>query len=128
MCNQLQRMDIPPNHRFVAPNLNSKSPLSWGYESTRKGVSIVHSQPNITHNKLIFLQPSQSTNSLPLNLHNPRNGIPFSAHSPSGLPTSLQGSNIGWLGISLVGDSRDYNCNRKTLNNNSLSLGVISYT
>jgi hypothetical protein len=51
MDNQLQEMDVPPNCRFSAPNLSSKSPPRWGYESTKEGVfhSSVHS-----HNKLVF--------------------------------------------------------------------------
>jgi hypothetical protein len=52
-------------------------------------------------------------------------GFPFTAHNPSSLPTSLQGSNIGWLGISLSGDSRDVNCNRKSSQHQAHSCRVI---
>jgi hypothetical protein len=43
-----------------------------------------------------------------------RMGSPFTAHSPSSIATSLQGSNTSWLGISLTGDSKDIDCNRKS--------------
>jgi hypothetical protein len=55
-------------------------------------------------------------------------GSPFTTHSPSGLPTSLQGSNTGWLGISLVGDSRDVSCNRKNSQQQAHCCRVISHT
>jgi hypothetical protein len=38
---------------------------------------------------------------------------PFISHSPLGLPTSLQGSSIAWIGISLVEYSKDVSYNRK---------------
>jgi hypothetical protein len=92
---------LPPNHRLVAPVLNNKSPPSWGYESTRRRwflrLTIVPSQQANSYNH------SNPPTLFPLNLHNPRNGIPFSAtqslrlsHFPPGLQHRLARKYLYW--------------------------------
>jgi hypothetical protein len=90
MCNQLQRMDIPPNHRLVAPNLNSKSPRAGAMNPQEmmspKGVYC----PLTTQNnpqQANFLQPSQSTNSLSPQPTQPKEWDPLLCHIvPQAIP------------------------------------------
>jgi hypothetical protein len=89
MCNPLQRMDVPPNHSLVVPVLNSKTPPSWGYESTRDNRSLRLANVPLSTVKL-------SANSSPPTLFPSTyttQGMesPFTDHSPSGLSTPLQG-------------------------------------
>jgi hypothetical protein len=101
ICNKLQRTDVQPNHRLVSPFLSSKSLISWGYESKKRRWFL-----------RLYIVPSHKTNYynhsnppyiFPLNLHKPRNGIPFSAtqslelsHFPLELQLKLAMKSLCW--------------------------------
>jgi hypothetical protein len=129
MCNQLQGRMFHPTIDLLLQISTTNHP-QVGATNPQERVSL-HCPLTAQHN------PQQANFPTTIPIHQlsspqptqPKEWDPPSLHTvPQALPTSLQGSNIGWLGISLAGDSRDVNCNRKISQQQAHYCRVISHT
>jgi len=91
-------------------SLNNNPCPSWGYDSTRRSSPLGYPLSTFSSPKtqVLLQQQFQCTNSFSLNLHNPRNWIPFLCHAvPRVLPLPSRDLVYGWPENLIARDSKN---------------------